>query len=481
MPLIALALTLMTPFSVQSQMPTVRPPAPIGPIPTARQLKWQNLEIYAFCHFGPNTFDNREWGLGTESNDLFQPKALDCDQWAKTLKDAGFTGMILTAKHHDGFCLWPTQWTTHSVASDSWMDGKGDVVKSASDAAHKYGLNFGVYLSPWDRNQPHYGTDEYNKIYAAQLTELCSHYGPLFEVWFDGANGEGPNGKHQVYNWDLFRGVVRQLQPQASMFGDGGPDCRWVGNENGYADATNWATINTKGMVPGTSKTQFLPTGEMNGAQYVPAECDVSIRPGWFYHKSEDSQVKTVAHLMNIWYRSVGRGCNLILNIPPDQDGLFSPADVARLMEFKKARDAEFAHRVRPTSISASVDRGAGYEAWRVDKDGKDGYWSAPDGVRKGSITLEFGKSVAFNRVKLKENIALGQRVAQFALYVKTATGWQPIRPDATTTIGVRRYLRFPTVQGSAIRMEILKSRACPTISCFQVFRAPDTFSVGEN
>ncbi len=471
-----IAMALTTPNSTPV---TARPPAPIGPLPSARQLHWQNLKIYAFCHFGPNTFSNREWGLGTESNDLFQPKHLDCDQWAKTLKEAGFSGMILTAKHHDGYCLWPTRWTTHSVASDTWMDGKGDVVKSASEAAHKYGLNFGVYLSPWDRNQPAYGTAQYNKIYAAQLTELCSHYGPLFEVWFDGANGEGPNGKHQVYDWSLFHQVVRQLQPDACMFSDAGPDCRWVGNENGYADSTNWAMISTKGMYPGTFKTENSPHGQKNGSQYIPAECDVSIRPGWFYHPEEDLKVKSVAHLMNIWYRSVGRGCNLILNVPPDKDGVISKYDVDRLLEFKKARDAEFAHRIHPKAIISNVDRGAGYEAWRVDKNGKDGYWSAPDGVHRGSVTLEFGKDVAFNRVKLKEVVALGQRVSQFELQVKTADGWQSIRPDQTTTIGVRRYLRFPTVHGTALRLTILRSRACPNISCFQVFHGPDTYSVG--
>lgn len=461
-----------------AQSTPVPPPPPIGPLPSARQLAWQHMEMYAFLHFGQNTFSNREWGLGNEANKAFQPTELDCGQWARVLSQTGFKGMIITAKHHDGFCLWPTAWTHHSVKYDTWDGGKGDVVRSAELAAHQYGLKFGVYLSPWDRNQPAYGTPEYNQIYAAQLTELCSNYGPLFEVWFDGANGEGPNGKHQVYDWPLFHQVVRQLQPNACMFSDAGPDCRWVGNEQGFADATNWANIDNTGQFPGTPKTKYLPTGQENGPNYIPIECDVSIRPGWFYHPEEDTKVKSVADLMNIWYRSVGNGANLILNVPPDRTGHIHGTDVTRLQEFAAARKTEFAHPLKPTSITSAADRGLGYEAWRVDKDGKDGYWAMPDGQTTGTVELQFGKEVEFNRIQLKEDIALGQRIAKFTIEAKTPSGWTEVPGASGTTVGVRRFLRFPTFKASAIRIRIDDARACPTLSCFKAFLAPDTYTI---
>ena len=268
---------------------------PFPPLPTAPQAAWQAMETNAFVHFGPNTFTNVEWGSGREDPSLFNPTAFDARQWVRVFKQAGFRGVIITAKHHDGFCLWPSALSTHTVARSPWRGGKGDVLRELSDACREEGLKFGVYLSPWDRNHPAYGTAEYNRVFAAMLEEVLGHYGKVFEVWFDGANGEGPNGKRQVYDWPLFVGTVRRLQPEAVIFSDAGPDVRWVGNERGEGGATSWSLIDRARYVPGTDLSKELTEGFRNAPDWVAPECDVSIRPGWFYRSSEDSRVKTGA------------------------------------------------------------------------------------------------------------------------------------------------------------------------------------------
>lgn len=447
-----------------------KPPAPLLPTPSARQLAWHEMEYYAFVHFGPNTFTDKEWGEGREDPKIFNPNALDCRQWARAFKAAGMKGVIITAKHHDGFCLWPSKLSTHTVAQSSWRDGKGDVLRELADACRAEGLKMGAYLSPWDRNHPTYGTPEYNKVFAGMLEEVLTQYGPIFEVWFDGANGEGPNGKKQVYDWDLFVDTVRKHQPNAVIFSDAGPDIRWVGNEAGHADPTNWAMINRSRYVPGTPLYKELTQGDVEGTDWVPAECDVSIRPGWFYHASEDSKVKSVDQLMEIWHKSVGQNGSLLLNVPPDRRGLIHENDVARLLEFRKERERIFAkdlaHR-KP--ITATLTRGRGFEASRVTDGDDDTYWAAPDHKHAAVLEVDLGKAVDVERVLLQEFIPRGQRVRVFTVEAEAGAGeWKMVAVG--TTIGRKRILSFPAVNTRKLRINIVQSRACPTISRISVY-----------
>ncbi|MBC8065857.1 MAG: alpha-L-fucosidase, partial [Chlorobia bacterium] len=323
-------------------------PAPKIAVPSKRQLEWQKLEYYAFIHFGPNTFTDEEWGHGKEDPNVFNPTQMDARQWVKTFKDAGMKQVIITAKHHDGFCLWPTTQSKHTVAQSKWRDGKGDVLADLRKACNEYGLKMGVYLSPWDRNHPKYGTPEYNDVFVAMLEEVLTKYGPIYEVWFDGANGEGPNGKRQVYDWPRFIATVRKHAPDAVIFSDAGPDIRWVGNEAGIAGETCWSTIdkdNPRAAI-GAADTKYLNAGDPNGKDWVPAECDVSIRPGWFYHANQDDKVKTPEQLMDLWEKSVGRNGALLLNVPPDRRGLIHENDVKSLLEFKKLREETYTVRI---------------------------------------------------------------------------------------------------------------------------------------
>jgi len=368
------------------------PGAQAAPKPSARQLAWQSLEYYAFCHFGPNTFTNKEWGEGREDPNVFAPTALDCRQWARVFRSAGMKGVIITAKHHDGFCLWPSKFSTHTVAQSKWKGGKGDVLRALSDACRSEGLKFGVYLSPWDRNHPTYGTPQYNRVFASMLEEVLTNYGPIFEVWFDGACGEGPNGKKQVYDWELFHQTVRKFQPKAVIFSDAGPDVRWVGNEQGYAGETLWNTIDKSKVTIGGADTAYLNVGDPMGRDWVPAECDVSIRPGWFYHSSEDSMVKSVDALMAIWRGSVGRGANLLLNVPPDRRGQIHEADSAALHAFRLRREESFDENlVRRWKALPNV---AGKSETLVEVE-----------LRNGAMLMD---------IELGEDIQLGQAVRAF-------------------------------------------------------------------
>lgn len=444
------------------------PPSPVLPVPSSRQLAWHKLERYAFFHFGPNTFTDKEWGEGIEDPRVFNPTHLDTRQWVRTMKAAGMKGVIITAKHHDGFCLWPSKYSTHTVAQSTWKDGKGDVLRELSASCKAEGMKLGVYLSPWDRNHPSYGTPEYNQVFAHMLREVLSNYGPIFEVWFDGANGEGPNGKKQVYDWKLFIDTVRELQPNAVIFSDAGPDIRWVGNEAGYAGETNWAPLKRDLFYPGTPLYAQLTSGHEDGTHWVPAECDVSIRPGWFYHPGEDSKVKTVAQLMDIYYGSVGRGGSFLLNVPPNREGRISDVDVQRLLDFKMALDKEFSFKLKPVKVEADAVRGHGFEPARV-ADGKlNTYWAAPDGQATGEVTLDFGKQVTLDRVLLQEPIALGQRVKRFGILAETLNEWKQVAYG--TTIGVKRLIQIPALTTRRLKLVILDSKACPALCEFAAF-----------
>ncbi len=459
------------------------PPEPLSPLPSARQLQWQGMEFYAFVHFNMNTFTDMEWGTGGESPELFNPTELDCRQWAKVCKDAGMKGIILTAKHHDGFCLWPSVYTEHSVKNSPWKDGKGDVVQELADACREYGLKMGLYLSPWDRNHADYGTDSYITYYRNQLTELMTSYGEVFEVWFDGANGGtgyygGANEDRRVdrqtyYEWPVTRQIVRELQPDAVMFSDAGPDVRWVGNEAGWAGETNWSLLRRDEFYPGSPNYKELTSGHENGTHWVPAEVDVSIRPGWYYHPSEDQKVKSARQLVDIYYNSIGRNASLLLNFPVDRRGLIHEKDVEQLMKM-----------VQEIRSDLKTDLAKGKPAEATNSRGGDGtfgvsntvdgdpatYWATDDGVTAASLTIDFENETTFNRFLVQEYTPLGQRVKKFSIEAWIEGAWVEI--DTQTTIGAKRILRFEEISSSKLRLNILESRASPVISTIAVFHA---------
>ncbi len=452
------------------------PPKPYEPIPSPQQVAWHELEYYAFVHFNMNTFTDYEWGTGKEDPNLFNPIELNCRQWARICRDAGMKGIIITAKHHDGFCLWPSRYTNHTVASSNWRNGKGDVLKDLSEACREFGLKMGIYISPWDRHEPSYGdSPKYDEHFKNQLREVLTNYGEIFEVWFDGACGEGPNGKRQVYDWEGFIQVVRECQPNAVIFSDGGPDVRWVGNENGFAGETNWCLLRRDEVYPGYPNYHELTSGHANGTHWVPAECDVSIRPGWYYHQNQDNQVKSLTELMEIYYKSIGRNANLLLNLPVDRRGLVHENDVQRLMEFKNAIDLNFAvNLAKGKTATASQFRGndAKFSPQHSIDEDKNSYWTIDNDVLKASLEINLGESTKFNRVMIQEYIALGQRIESFSIEAWDGENWNKISEG--TTIGYKRLLRLPSVVARKIRLNILKSRACPIISNFEIFNAPD-------
>lgn len=455
-------------------------PKPFGAIPTPQQVKWQRMEMNMFCHFGPNTFTGEEWGNGKETEDIFNPTAMDCSQWVSIAKEAGFKGIILTAKHHDGFCLWPNAESRHTVRQSKWREGKGDVLKDLSDACRQQGVRFGVYISPWDRNAPSYGTEEYNGVFLRTLQSALSNYGDVFEQWFDGANGEGPNGKQQAYDWEAFNTQVLKLQPQAVIFSDVGPGCRWVGNEEGNANETCWSTINTDGCTPSGPKPipDTLFTGQRMGSQWVPAETDVSIRPGWFWHQNEHP--KSLQLLLKSYYCSVGRNSLLLLNVPPDSRGLIPQEDSLRLMELRQALDAIFAHDLaQGAKIKASSVRGKAFRPQNLLDTAYNTYWAASDDINAAQITLTFPEPRTFNRLMLQEYIPLGQRVESFYIeYLNKEGDWQPVprygglvKQDSgkgchqATTIGYKRILPFPTITTTAFRVVLEETLACPVLN----------------
>lgn len=462
----------------------VLPPDPILPIPEPKQVEWQQMETYAFIHFGLNTFNDREWGYGDTDPKTFNPTNLDCEQWAQTLVKAGMKGVILTAKHHDGFCLWPFEGTDYSVKNSPWKNGKGNVVKELSEACKKYGLKFAVYLSPWDRHQANYGTPEYLPYFYAQLHDLLTNYGPVFEVWFDGANGgDGWYGgakdirtidRKNYYNYPRIYEMLDSIQPQAIIFSDGGPGCRWVGNEKGFAGATNWSFLRKGEVHPGYDKSYELQYGHPDGNQWVPAECDVSIRPGWFYHPEEDDRVKSPDQLVDLYYRSVGHNATLLLNFPVDRRGLIHPVDSANAVRFHEMIQQQLKTNLVAGMIpKVSNERGGDFVASALTDDNFDTYWATEDGVTTADIEFSFDTPTRMNRMMLQEYIPLGQRVKAFVVEYLDKDTWLPVKlNEETTTIGYKRLLRFETVETKGIRIRITDARGPLCLSNVGVYDA---------
>ncbi len=467
---------------VNAQSKSIAAPEPVLPIPTEEQMQWHEMETNAFVHFTTNTFTGLEWGYGDEKESIFNPIALDTHQWAKSLKETGFKTLILTTKHHDGFCLWPSKYTEHSIKNSPYKNGKGDIVKETADAARKYGLKFGVYLSPWDRNHPEYGKPAYLDYYRNQLTELFSNYGPVFEMWFDGANGGDGyyGGSREIrkinavsyYDWPKTLDIVRKIQPKVIFFSDAGPGVRWVGNERGLAGETNWNTISTDTLhagKPGISA--ILNSGSPDGDKWVPAEVDVSIRPGWFYHANEDAKVKTAEQLFEIYLSSVGRGSTLLLNIPPDQRGLFHEKDIESLKGYKKLLDIEFAINIaKNAKVKTSSFRANSviYGGKKITDGKKDTYWTTDNNIKTGSFEIELNKEEKVKYIVLQEYIRLGQRVKAFTVDIWKDGKWQEVA--GATTIGYKRILRIDPVMTSRVRISIKDSKACPLISNVEIY-----------
>lgn len=462
----------------------VLPPEQILPVPEPKQVEWQQMETYAFIHFGLNTFNDREWGYGDTDPRTFNPTNLDCEQWAQTLVKAGMKGVILTAKHHDGFCLWPFEGTDYSVKNSPWKNGKGNVVKELSEACKKYGLKFAVYLSPWDRHQANYGTPEYLPYFYAQLHDLLTNYGPVFEVWFDGANGgDGWYGgakdirtidRKNYYNYPRIYEMLDSIQPQAIIFSDGGPGCRWVGNEKGFAGATNWSFLRKGEVHPGYDKSYELQYGHPDGNQWVPAECDVSIRPGWFYHPEEDDRVKSPDQLVDLYYRSVGHNATLLLNFPVDRRGLIHPVDSANAVRFHEMIQQQLkTNLVAGMTPKVSNERGGDFVASALTDDNFDTYWATEDGVTTADIEFSFDTPTRMNRMMLQEYIPLGQRVKAFVVEYLDKDTWLPVKlNEETTTIGYKRLLRFETVETKGIRIRITDARGPLCLSNVGVYDA---------
>lgn len=462
----------------------VLPPELILPVPEPKQVEWQQMETYAFIHFGLNTFNDREWGYGDTDPKTFNPTNLDCEQWAQTLVKAGMKGVILTAKHHDGFCLWPFEGTEYSIKNSPWKNGKGNVVKELSEACKKYGLKFAVYLSPWDRHQANYGTPEYLPYFYAQLHDLLTNYGPVFEVWFDGANGgDGWYGgakdirtidRKNYYNYPRIYEMLDSIQPQAIIFSDGGPGCRWVGNEKGFAGATNWSFLREGEVHPGYEKSYELQYGHADGNQWVPAECDVSIRPGWFYHPEEDDRVKSPDQLVDLYYRSVGHNATLLLNFPVDRRGLIHPVDSANAVRFHEMIQQQLkTNLVAGMTPKVSNERGGDFVASALTDDNFDTYWATEDGVTTADIEFSFDTPTRMNRMMLQEYIPLGQRVKAFVVEYLDKDTWLPVKlNEETTTIGYKRLLRFETVETKGIRIRITDARGPLCLSSVGVYDA---------
>lgn len=457
-------------------------PAPFGPVPTENQVRWQEMEYYAFVHYSLNTYTDQSWGFGNEDVKLFNPEKLDCRQWARTCKEAGMKGIIITAKHHCGFCLWPSRYTDYSVKNAPWKNGKGDVVKEMADACKEYGLKLGIYLSPWDRNHPDYGKPEYITYFRNQLTELLTNYGPIFEIWFDGANGGsgyygGANETRTIdrttyYDWSNTYKLIRKLQPNIVIWNDGGDrgDLRWVGTEGGYVGETNWSLLNATGDVP----YDMLHYGVENGNAWVPAEVNTSIRPEWFYHPGEDSRVKTVPRLMETYYNSIGHNGSLLLNFPIDTSGLIHENDVKAALAFAKAAKEAFAvNLIANKKATASNVRGNAkqFDAANAIDGSKDSYWATDEAITAASLTIDFGKPTTFNRFLVQEYIRLGQRVKAFTVEAFVDGNWKEIAK--ATTIGYKRILRFPTVKATKVRLNITGAKACPVIANIGIYNAP--------
>lgn len=460
----------------------VKPPAPFGPVPSENQLRWHKMEYYAFIHFGLNTYTDHSWGYGDEDIKLFNPSKLDARDWVRVCKESGMKGVILTAKHHSGFCLWPSKYTDYSVKNAPWKSGKGDLVREVADACKEYGLKFGVYLSPWDRNRSDYGRPEYITYFRNQLTELLTNYGPIFEVWFDGANGGtgyygGANEERKIdaktyYDWSTTYALVRKLQPKIVIWNDGGDraDLRWVGTESGYVGETNWSQLDAKGEVTWT----MLHFGLEGGNAWVPAEVNTSIRPEWFYHPIEDDKVKTVPQLLDAYYNSVGRNATFLLNFPIMPDGRIHPTDIKHAVEMGEVVRQTFARNLaKGAKAEATNTRGgsAQFSPQNVVGAKTDRFWATDDEITRAALTLDLKRPTLFNRFLVQENIRLGQRVRGFTVEAYADGAWKPLAQG--TTIGYKRILRFPAIEATKVRLNITDSKAAPVISTIGLFNAP--------
>lgn len=476
-PLMAIGLSAISFGSAQ-----VAPPAPFGAVPTKNHLKWHEMEYYAFIHFSLNTYTDQSWGFGNEDINLFNPSKLNARDWVKVCKESGMTGVIITAKHHSGFCLWPSKYTEYSVKNAPWLKGQGDIVRDVAKACKEFGLKFGVYLSPWDRNRSDYGKAEYITYFRSQLTELLTDYGPVFEVWFDGANGGtgyygGANEDRKIdpktyYDWPNTYALVRKLQPNILIWNDGGDrgDLRWVGTESGYVGETNWSQLNAKGDVT----WPMLHFGLEGGDSWVPAEVNTSIRPEWFYHPAEDDKVKTVPQLLDAYYNSIGRNATFLLNFPIMPDGTIHPTDVKNAIEMGKVVKQTFASNLaRQARITSSNTRGSSkqFGPQNTLDEKKSTYWATDDNVLSASMTIELKRPTLFNRFLVQEYIQLGQRVKSFSVEAEVDGVWKEITRG--TTIGYKRILRFPAVTAAKVRFNISDSRAAPVISAIGLYNAP--------
>jgi len=463
------------------------PPKSYGVVPSERQLKWQEMERYCFLHFTVNTFTDLEWGLGGEKESIFNPTNFNADQIASTIAKHGFKGAILTCKHHDGFCLWPSKYTEHSVKNSIWKNGKGDVVKEISAACKMHGIKFGVYLSPWDRNSALYGKPEYITYYRNQLRELLTNYGEISEVWLDGANGGngyygGANEKREIernsyYDWKNTWKIIRELQPNAAIFSDIGPDIRWCGNESGFVRDSCWATYTAHGLNNDTPTIGYTmqhegETGTLNGEAWIPAEVDVSIRPGWFYHPKEDNQVRDLNSLKEIYFKSVGSGACWNLNLPPDRTGQINPNDVKALDQLQEYLTKSFAKNLLlGASVTASETRGKSgqFAASRVLDNDKNSYWTVNDNTKSASLTFQMKSPAEFNCMEIKELIRLGQRIQSFKIEVEKSGKWEQVYKGST--IGHKKLAKFENTNASKLRITFKNALACPIIESVKLYK----------
>lgn len=458
---------------------------PNAVLPSKEQLAYQQLELVGFIHFTVNTFTDREWGYGDESPELFNPVQLDAEQWARTAKEAGMKELILTAKHHDGFCLWPSAYTEHSVKNSPYKAGKGDLVKEFVEACRKYGLKAGLYLSPWDRNHPAYGQPAYVNYYRQQLKELLTNYGEINEIWFDGANGGdgyygGANEVRKIdretyYDWPTTFALVKELQPGIKIFSDAGPDLHWIGNEHGFAGETFWSTIQADSLVIGASDPAYLNTGDPNGQDWIVGQCDVSIRPGWFYHASQDDQVKSPQELLDIYYKSVGRNAVLLINLPPNKQGLLPQNDVDSLLAFRQILDETFAKNLADEAMAAANNYRQQHEKFAPGQvlDGIDStYWATDEGVFPAVITIQLPEARTFDRLLIQEPIRFGQRVSAFRVEAMVKEQWQTLYEG--TTIGYKRLLRLDPLTSDGIRIVVESANNTVAISNVEVYKASE-------
>lgn len=458
-------------WSCQSESATTEWPGitPDSTRPTPQQIAYQQKEKIAFVHFGMNTFTNKEWGTGNENSELFNPTNFNADQWARVLSETGFETLILTAKHHDGFCLWPSEYTDHDIASSPYKNGNGDIVKEVSEACERYGLDFGIYLSPWDMHEESYGTVEYNQFYMNQLRELLTNYGPIAEIWFDGAKGE--NAQDMEYDFEAWWSLVRDLQPDALIFSDEGPDIRWIGNEHGFAGETNWSTINRDSVtIGGANQGSYLNTGEQGAPDWVVGECDVSIRPGWFYHPSEDDSVKSVGELTDIYLKSVGRNCTLLLNIPPNTTGQFHPTDVERLYAFSDTLSSIFDENLASSITIEASSIADNYDPSNAVDSDWDSFWIASNNDKQPSLSISFNSPTTFDLLVLQEFITIGQRVAEFSVSIPDNNTWRTIATG--TTIGHKRILPLDNITTEKLRITFSKTTDRPAINMIAIYES---------